>query len=95
MSDVTLACTILLAVLLAGALRAFTDRNIAIFYLSLFAVAVMCTPLALEHFGVVIPDAVLVLLGMLLLVSGTLLETCNRAHPVNMSKKSGVNREAA
>jgi hypothetical protein len=73
MSDVNLACTFLLAVLLAGALRAFLAARISIFYLSLFAVSVMSAPLVLEQIGVLIPDAVLVLLGMLLLISGTLL----------------------
>jgi hypothetical protein len=40
MSDVNWACTFLLAVLVAGALRAFLAARISIFYLSLFAVSV-------------------------------------------------------
>lgn len=87
MSDVTLACTFLLAVLLAGGLRAFLDRKIAIFYLSVFAVAVMSAPLLLEQIGVLIPDAALALLGMILLISGTLLENYNRAQPAISQKE--------
>lgn len=87
MSDVNWACTFLLAVLVAGALRAFLDRNIAIFYLSVLAVAVMSAPLLLEQIGVLIPDAALALLGMILLISGTLLENYNRAQPAISQKE--------
>lgn len=87
MSDVNLACTFLLAVLLAGALRAFLAARISIFYLSLFAVSVMSAPLVLDQIGVLIPDAVLVLLGMLLLISGTLLENYNRGQPAISQKE--------
>ena len=87
MSDVYLACTFLLAVLLAEALRAFLAARISIFYLSLSAVSVMSAPLVLEQIGVLIPDAVLVLLGMILLISGTLLENYNRAFPAISQKE--------
>lgn len=82
MSDVTLACALLLTVLLAGSLRAFLDRNVAIFYLSACAVAVMSAPLALEHIGVVIQDAVLIFLGVVLLIFATLIDNWNRTQLV-------------
>ena len=80
MSDLLLALTCLLAVLSAGALRAYVDKNIGIFYITAFAVAVMALPLALEKFDIIIPDGFLILFATILLVLAKLIDQPPKAH---------------
>lgn len=76
MTDFEITASLLSAVFCAGALRAYTDKNILIFYITSFAVSVMVGLMVLDHFGFLFEWA-LYLAALLLFVSGVVLSACN------------------
>lgn len=68
-------------VFLAGALRAYTDKNILIFYITSFAVFIMVSLMVLDHFGFIF-EWTLYLAMLLLFVSGVVLSACNTRYTV-------------
>lgn len=80
MSDLALGICLIVAVFFAGAIRAYIDRNIAIFYVSTSAVVILSVSLMLNELGVFY-SWVEIGFAVLLAIGGTALEAFNTNHP--------------
>ncbi|WP_445766733.1 hypothetical protein [Rheinheimera sp.] len=78
MSDLAIAITVFIAILAAGALRAYVDKNIAIFCVSAFFVAVMSAAIALYEAGLFYPWVEFLFVALALL-AGVAIEAFNQA----------------
>lgn len=85
MTDIAIATTLILAVFLAGALRAFVDKQIWIFFVSTGASIMLSVAVVLDHFGLFTPLVEYLLFVLLMLLGAALEAFCK------LSKKIIIN----
>lgn len=83
MTDIAIATILILAVFLAGALRALLDKRIWIFILSTCASIVLSVAVALDHFGLFTPLVEYMLFVSLMLLGAALEAFCKLSEKFN------------
>lgn len=83
MTDTQLGLCLIMAVFVAGAFRAYMDKNVAIFYLSSFAVAILIASVALHKSGLFY-SWVEYICSVLLLFAGTAIHAFATKEPLSL-----------
>lgn len=76
MNEMTMAFSLIFAVFLAGALRAWIDRRIEIFAISSAVIVVFTTAAVLEHFGLWVQWVEYLFVGVLIILGAYLSGIC-------------------